>query len=363
MEKKYKVYKRIAPDGRVYVGCTSQSLDKRAGVAGVGYKNNSSLWASIQQYGWDCFRTEIVLETDDLDIAAQTELQTIKECNSTQQEFGFNARSQTYITDPDFPNRLGEAIKEGITSEVKSRMSDSMKEYYRNPENREFHRKRTLRVTNKPEVRLKLIKANRLNLAKPEVKEKLRESLKRYWTEEKRQEQSRLSKERLASPEIRAKISEGTAYALSSPEVRAKMSEAQKTKWADPEYHAKTQAAMKAACNTEEHRKNVSEAQKIAQNRPEVKAKLSSAFSGLIFINNGFTSKRVNAAEAEKLIATGMWVKGRLSHGPRGPVKELQGRVWINKDGESKFVTAAESLTYFQLGWLPGRGKLNGGKK
>lgn len=158
-----------------------------------------------------------------------------------------------------------------------------------------------------------------------------------------------------------AKVSEGTKRGLSSPETRRKMSEAQKTKWSDPEYHARTQAAMKAACNTDEHRKNVSDAQKIAQNRPEVKAKLSSAFTGSVFINNGFYSKRVTQAEAEQLIATGMWVKGRLSHGPRGPVKELQGRVWINKEGETKFVTAAESLTYFSLGWSSGRGKLKRG--
>lgn len=359
MEKKYKVYKRIAPDGRVYVGCTSQSLDKRAGVNGVGYQNNPSLWAAIQQYGWDSFRTEIVLETDNLDLAARTELQTIKECNSTESELGFNARLQTYITDPDFPDRLSTAIKEGMTSEVKSQMSNSMKEYYRNPENREFHKKRTLRVINKPEVRLKLIRANRVNLAKPEVKAKLRASLKRYWTTERRQEQSQLSRERLALPEVRAKISEGTTAALSSPEVRAKMSAAQYTKWADPEYRVRTQAAMKAACNTPEHKAKMSEVGKEAQNRPEVKAKLSSAFSGLIFIDNGVTSKRVTAAEAEQLIATGNWVKGRMSHGARGPVKKLQGRIWVNKEGISKFIEQSEIQEFLDSGWVPGRGKLN----
>lgn len=357
-EKTYKVYKRIAPDGRVYVGCTSQTLEKRAGFMGFGYRANLPLWSAIQDYGWSNFKTELVLETTDVELAARTELETISLCQSDNPEFGFNKRSQTYITDTEFPERLSSAIKSGMTDDVKARMSKSMKEYYQNDQNREFHRERVHRVIDKPEVRLKLTRANRLNLAKPEVKAKLRASLKRYWTPERRAAQIELSKERLATPEVRARISENTAAALSNPEVRAKMSEAQKTKWADPEYHARTQAAMKAACNTEEHRKNVSEAQKIAQNRPEVKAKLSSTFSGLIFVNNGIISRRVRSDEAEKMIATGEWVRGRMSHGPRGSVQKLQNRVWINLNGVSKFVDQSEVAVYSAEGWSLGRGRL-----
>lgn len=158
-----------------------------------------------------------------------------------------------------------------------------------------------------------------------------------------------------------AKVSEGTKRGLSSPETRQKMSEAQKTKWSDPEYHARTQAAMKAACNTDEHRKNVSDAQKIAQNRPEVKAKLSSAFTGLVFINNGFCSKRVTQAEAERLIATGTWSKGRMCWGPRGPVDKLKGRVWVHKEAESKFIENSQLKSYLNSGWEKGRGKLKRG--
>lgn len=156
-----------------------------------------------------------------------------------------------------------------------------------------------------------------------------------------------------------AKVSKGTKKALASPETRQKMSTAQYTKWADPEYRVRTQAAMKAACNTTEHKAKMSEVGKEVQNRPEVKAKLSSAFSGLIFINNGVTSKRVTAAEAEQLIATGNWVKGRMSHGARGPVKKLQGRIWVNKEGISKFIEQSEIPEYLDSGWVPGRGKLN----
>lgn len=151
---------------------------------------------------------------------------------------------------------------------------------------------------------------------------------------------------------------EGTKKGLASPETRQKMSEASRVRWADPEYHAKTQATMKAACNTDEHRKNVSDAQKIAQNRPEVRAKLSSAFTGLVFINNGFCSKRVTQAEAERLISTGTWSKGRMCWGPRGPVDKLKGRVWVHKDDESRFIENSQLKSYLDSGWEKGRGKL-----
>lgn len=360
--KKYKVYKRIAPDGRVYVGCTSQSLELRAGKFGCNYQTNTQFWKAIQQFGWDSFKTELILETDDPEEAAAAELDAIEQYQATNPAFGFNSRSQSYVTDPDFPERLRSAIKAGMTDEVRQRMSASMKEYYKSEENREFHRKRTLRITNRPEVRERLIQAIERNNAKPEVRQKISESVLRYWTEERRKEQSELSRQRLASMEVRSRISEGTKRGLASPEVRKKMSEAQRIKWADPEYHSRKQAAMKAACNTEEHRKRVSEAGKIAQNRPEVKAKISAAFSGLVFINNGIKNKRVKEAEVEHYVATRDWVRGKLPMGPRGPIDKLKNRTWIHKDGKAIMVPGVELQSYLDSGWVRGRGKLKGGK-
>lgn len=363
MEKKYKVYKRTAPDGRVYIGCTSQTLELRAGKGGCNYQTNARLWEAIQQFGWDTFKTELILETDDLEKAAAAELSAIEQYRATNPEFGFNSRSQSYVIDPDFPERLSSAIKAGMTNEVRQRMSASMKEFYQSEENREFHRKRTLRITNRPEVRERLIQAIKRNNTKPEVRQKIRESVIKYWTEERRRTQSELSKQRLASTEVRSRISEGTKRGLASPEVRKKMSEAQKTKWADPEYHARTQAAMKAACNTEEYRKHVSEVGKIAQNRPEVKAKISAAFSGLVFINNGVKNKRVKEAEVEHYVATGKWVRGKLPMGPRGPIDKLKNRTWIHKDGKAIMVPGVELQSYLNSGWVQGRGRLKGGKE
>lgn len=74
-----------------------------------------------------------------------------------------------------------------------------------------------------------------------------------------------------------------------------------------------------------------------------------------IFINNGFYSKRVTLDEAEKLIQTGEWVKGRLAFTHRGPMPQLKGRVWVNKNNEEKFIPGDELNTYLEKGWVKGR--------
>ena len=356
--KKYKVYKRIAPDGRIYVGCTAQTLIKRSGADGSGYRDNAELWEAIQKFGWNNFVSEILLETEDAELAAETETEYIKKHNTTDSRYGFNKRIQTYITDDDYSERLSKAIKEGTTEESRKQRSESIRRFYANPENREFHRNRILRITNRPEVREKLIQAIKRNNAKPEVRQKIRESVLRYWTEERRREQSELSRQRLASTEVRSRISEGTKRGLASPEVRKKMSDAQHEKWNNTEFREKQVVAIRAACSTPEYRQHVSEAGKIAQNRPEVKAKISAAFSGLVFINNGVKNKRVKESEVERYVATGDWVRGKLPTGPRGPIDKLKNRTWIHKDGKAIMVPGVELQSYLADGWQKGRGKL-----
>lgn len=354
----YRVYKREAPDGRVYIGCTSQLLWVRAGSDGKGYQENTEFWKAIQKFGWENFKHEILLETEDRELASRTEVEYIKKYNSTDPRYGFNRRIQAYIADEDYSDRLGKAIKEATTDQSLKQRSESMKRYYANTTNREFHRKRTLRITNRPEVREKLIQAIKRNNAKPEVRQKIRESVLRYWTEERRREQSELSRQRLAPTEVRSRISEGTKRGLASPEVRKKMSDAQYEKWNNAEFRERQVMAIRTACSTSEYRQHVSEAGKIAQNRPEVKAKISAAFSGLVFINNGVKNKRVKEAEVERYVATGDWVRGKLPTGPRGPIDKLKNRTWIHKDGKAIMVPGVELQSYLADGWQKGRGKL-----
>lgn len=57
MNRKYLVYKYTSPDGKVYIGCTSEDLDARWSK---GYCHNSDLRSDIKKFGKDNFKREIL---------------------------------------------------------------------------------------------------------------------------------------------------------------------------------------------------------------------------------------------------------------------------------------------------------------
>ena len=58
----YTVYKHTAPNGKVYIGITSHSIEGRWRKDGSGYKLNNHFWNAIQKYGWNNFKHEILFE-------------------------------------------------------------------------------------------------------------------------------------------------------------------------------------------------------------------------------------------------------------------------------------------------------------
>ena len=52
-ERKYTVYKHSSPEGKVYVGYTSTSPERRWGANRCGYKFNNTMYDDIQKFGWD----------------------------------------------------------------------------------------------------------------------------------------------------------------------------------------------------------------------------------------------------------------------------------------------------------------------
>lgn len=63
--KKYKVYKHIVPNGKVYIGQTCQTTNKRFRHDGTGYAHSPYFYAAIQKYGWD--NIEHIIVADGLD--------------------------------------------------------------------------------------------------------------------------------------------------------------------------------------------------------------------------------------------------------------------------------------------------------
>ena len=77
----YCVYTHTAPDGRVYVGITSQKPEARW-QGGNGYKNNSYFTRAIKKYGWENFKHEILFEGLTVDEAKTKEIELIAEYKS-----------------------------------------------------------------------------------------------------------------------------------------------------------------------------------------------------------------------------------------------------------------------------------------
>lgn len=79
------VYKHTAPNGKVYIGCTSTSLERRK-KSGYG----GSFGKAIQKFGWKNIKSEILFEDLTKEEAYAKEVEMIEKYQSTNPEFGYN---------------------------------------------------------------------------------------------------------------------------------------------------------------------------------------------------------------------------------------------------------------------------------
>lgn len=135
----YCVYIHTAPDGRVYVGITSQKPEARW-QGGNGYKNNSYFTRAIKKYGWENFKHEILFEGLTVDEAKTKEIDLIAEYKSNVRKYGFNissggeSKKGTTISDWQ-KQRISQASKGRIVSgETREKLSRSSKRAWENPE-------------------------------------------------------------------------------------------------------------------------------------------------------------------------------------------------------------------------------------
>ena len=85
----YCVYKHTSPTGKVYIGITSRSVEKRWGN-GTGYQGNRHFYSAIQKYGWKNFTHEIIACELTKKEACEMEIEFIAKYNSTDPRFGYN---------------------------------------------------------------------------------------------------------------------------------------------------------------------------------------------------------------------------------------------------------------------------------
>lgn len=86
----WSIYKHIFPNNKIYIGLTKQSPQDRF-RNGHGYEKCPLMWKAIQKYGWENVRTEwLIKDISTLEETAKLERDYIKECNSTDPNFGYN---------------------------------------------------------------------------------------------------------------------------------------------------------------------------------------------------------------------------------------------------------------------------------
>lgn len=87
--KEYSLYRHIAPDGRIYIGITSQIPSVRW-QSGHGYKGNTYFTRAILKYGWENFTHEVLFEGLTENQAKELEIVMIELFESNIRSKGFN---------------------------------------------------------------------------------------------------------------------------------------------------------------------------------------------------------------------------------------------------------------------------------
>lgn len=85
----YKVYQHIFPNGKSYIGITSQKLTDRW-RRGKGYSETTYVYKAIQKYGWDNIEHKVLYENLTKEQAEAKERELIQQFNTMNPEYGYN---------------------------------------------------------------------------------------------------------------------------------------------------------------------------------------------------------------------------------------------------------------------------------
>ena len=111
----YTVYKHTAPNGKVYIGITSCSVERRW-QRGKNYQNNKHFTKAIKKYGWDNIEHQILFTGLSKENAEQKEIELISEYQSSNPIYGYNVENGGNAT-----GKLSEETKKKISNSLKGK--------------------------------------------------------------------------------------------------------------------------------------------------------------------------------------------------------------------------------------------------
>lgn len=88
----YCVYMHTFPNGKVYIGITSQEPERRWRIDGSGYKGTSLMSNAIKKYGWENVKHDILFSGLSREQAEAKEVELIALYKSNQREYGYNVK-------------------------------------------------------------------------------------------------------------------------------------------------------------------------------------------------------------------------------------------------------------------------------
>ena len=251
----YTVYKRTTPDGRVYIGCTSKTLEQRAGFKGIEYANNARFWSAIQEIGWDSIQSVVLAEVASLESAKKLEARYIKEYHALDPDFGYNTISSGFSMSPGRIESIrNQSKKLWMDSARRAKMMASIRASRQTPEYRAKLSKSICEKWKDPSYRERVSSTLRRRYADEGVRSKMVASLKLAWSDPaKRAEQSARMQTVMARSDVRARYlaaryspeyAARIAATVSKPEVKARHSASMKKAWANTDLRERVSVTM-----------------------------------------------------------------------------------------------------------------------
>ena len=202
-------------DGKIYVGQTKQSIEKRFQDH---FYTKYHIGRAIREYGAENFKIELLEECETLEELNEKEKFWIKTLNCKSPN-GYNLTDGGdghYTLNEEARKKIAKANKKRVfTPEMRKKLSDSQKGKKLSAEHR-----------------AKISAANKGKKRSAETKAKMSEaSKKRKMTEETREKISQSKKGKKLSPETCKKMSESKIGHTITEDTRAKMSASRKAYW------------------------------------------------------------------------------------------------------------------------------------
>lgn len=130
MENNYIVYKHTSPSGKVYIGITSQTIQRRW-RNGEGYKQCKYFYRAIEKYGWKYITHEIIENGLTRCEASEKEKYYISFYKSNNFKFGYNLDSGGLSGRVINQEIIERSKKFRHTEETKERLRQISLEYFK----------------------------------------------------------------------------------------------------------------------------------------------------------------------------------------------------------------------------------------